>query len=143
MRFYNAISFSHHTSHSFIFSSALFKLSLAKLNSFRQILFQALLKMISSTLLQSFFVATVAGLALPSHSEKNASSCTFTSASAAISGKKSCTSITLSGITVPAGTTLDMTDLTDGTTVSFRQGCIETVSYCFIGDIRGHHYFRI
>ncbi|KXL44759.1 MAG: glycoside hydrolase family 28 protein [Acidomyces sp. 'richmondensis'] len=48
------------------------------------------------------------------------SSCTFTSASDAISGKKSCTNIVLSGISVPAGTTLDMTDLSDGTTVTFE-----------------------
>jgi len=48
------------------------------------------------------------------------SSCTFTSASDAISGKKDCTAIVLSGIAVPAGTTLDMTDLSDGTTVTFE-----------------------
>lgn len=48
------------------------------------------------------------------------SSCTFTSASAAISGKKSCTAIVLNGIAVPAGTTLDLTDLESGTTVTFE-----------------------
>ncbi|KAF2229332.1 glycoside hydrolase family 28 protein [Viridothelium virens] len=124
--------------------------------------------MVSSTLLQSLFAATAAGLALPAVPEhafpfelghhhhhhnhthhnhtgagfptsgngvltngrssaikkstttKAASSCTFTSASAAISGKASCSSIVLSGITVPAGTTLDMTDLKEGTTVTFE-----------------------
>lgn len=48
-----------------------------------------------------------------------ASGCTFTDAASAISGKKSCTTIVLQDITVPAGTTLDMTDLEDGTTVVF------------------------
>ncbi|KAK6087011.1 endopolygalacturonase 1 [Seiridium cupressi] len=46
-------------------------------------------------------------------------SCTFTDAASAIKGKASCTSIVLSGITVPAGTTLDMTGLKTGTTVTF------------------------
>jgi polygalacturonase len=47
-------------------------------------------------------------------------SCTFTSAADAISGKKSCTNIVLNGITVPAGTTLDLTGLTKGTHVTFQ-----------------------
>ena len=45
--------------------------------------------------------------------------CTFTSAASAIAGKKSCSAIVLSNIVVPAGTTLDMTGLTAGTTVTF------------------------
>ena len=49
-----------------------------------------------------------------------ASGCTFTDADAAIKGKSSCSSIVLSGITVPAGETLDMTDLADGTTLTFE-----------------------
>jgi polygalacturonase len=48
------------------------------------------------------------------------SACTFTDAASAISAKADCTSIVLSGITVPAGTTLDLTKLTDGTTVTFE-----------------------
>jgi galacturan 1,4-alpha-galacturonidase len=44
-------------------------------------------------------------------------SCTFTDAASAIKGKTSCTSIVLNGITVPAGTTLDLTGLKAGTTV--------------------------
>ena len=44
-------------------------------------------------------------------------SCTFTDAASAIKGKASCTSIILKDITVPAGTTLDMTGLKTGTTV--------------------------
>lgn len=46
-------------------------------------------------------------------------SCTFTDAASAIKGKTGCSTITLSGITVPAGTTLDLTGLNDGTTVIF------------------------
>ncbi|AEO70983.1 e70490b6-7de3-4780-992c-d7e2805916a4 [Thermothielavioides terrestris] len=46
-------------------------------------------------------------------------SCTFTDAASAIKGKTSCSTITLSGITVPAGTTLDLTGLKDGTHVTF------------------------
>ncbi|QDS74224.1 Polygalacturonase [Venturia effusa] len=57
--------------------------------------------------------------AVDSAIEKRAASCTFTSAADAISGKKSCTTITLSNIAVPAGTTLDLTGLTSGTSVFF------------------------
>lgn len=46
-------------------------------------------------------------------------SCTFTDAASAIKGKTSCTSIILKDITVPAGTTLDMTGLKTGTTVYY------------------------
>lgn len=49
----------------------------------------------------------------------NRASCTFTDAASAIKGKTSCTAITLNGISVPAGTTLDLTGLKDGTTVTF------------------------
>lgn len=48
-----------------------------------------------------------------------ASSCTFTDAAAAAKGKTSCSSIVLKGITVPAGQTLDLTGLKDGTRVTF------------------------
>ncbi|KAF1919186.1 glycoside hydrolase [Ampelomyces quisqualis] len=47
-------------------------------------------------------------------------SCTFTDASAAIKGKASCTAIIIKDMTVPAGTTLDLTNLKDGTTVTFQ-----------------------
>ena len=50
---------------------------------------------------------------------ENRASCTFTDAASAIKGKTSCSTITLSGITVPAGTTLDLTGLKDGTKVIF------------------------
>ncbi|OAQ59401.1 glycoside hydrolase family 28 [Pochonia chlamydosporia 170] len=45
--------------------------------------------------------------------------CTFTDAATAIKQKGSCTSITLSGIVVPAGQTLDLTGLKDNTHVTF------------------------
>ncbi|KAL4784348.1 glycoside hydrolase [Aspergillus varians] len=48
------------------------------------------------------------------------SSCTFTSASAAKSGKASCSTITLKDIAVPAGETLDLTGLKTGSTVIFE-----------------------
>lgn len=67
-----------------------------------------------STVLASAGASLVA--AAPAHMEERAS-CTFTSASSAISGKGSCSSIVLSNIAVPAGTTLDMTKLKSGTKV--------------------------
>jgi polygalacturonase len=45
--------------------------------------------------------------------------CTFTAAAAAISAKKSCATIVLQNIAVPAGTTLDLTSLSTGTHVIF------------------------
>ncbi|KAJ5776376.1 uncharacterized protein N7511_001387 [Penicillium nucicola] len=50
-------------------------------------------------------------------------SCTFsgsTGAASAIKNKKSCSTITLSNVAVPAGTTLDLTGLAKGTTVIFE-----------------------
>lgn len=49
--------------------------------------------------------------------EQRASSCTFNTASAVASGKKSCSTITLDNIEVPAGETLDLTGLSTGTQV--------------------------
>lgn len=46
--------------------------------------------------------------------------CTFTDAATAIKNKASCTNIVISGMTVPAGTTLDLTGLKSGTTVTFE-----------------------
>jgi len=54
---------------------------------------------------------------------KRATSCTFTGSSGAASAsksQKSCSTIVLSGITVPSGTTLDLSDLPDDTTVIFE-----------------------
>ena len=47
-----------------------------------------------------------------------AADCTFTDVAAAIKSKSTCSTIVLSNIAVPAGTTLDMTKLNSGTTVS-------------------------
>lgn len=49
-----------------------------------------------------------------------AASCTFTDAASVMSGKSSCSTITLSGISVPAGQTLDLTGLKTGTQVIFQ-----------------------
>lgn len=46
--------------------------------------------------------------------------CTFTDAASAIKGKTSCSTIILNNIAVPAGTTLDLTGLKSGTTVTFQ-----------------------
>ncbi|KAI1636459.1 endopolygalacturonase [Biscogniauxia mediterranea] len=59
-------------------------------------------------------------IAAPSKTiDERASTCTFTSVAQATASKTACTNIVLEGITVPAGETLDMTDLTTGTTVTF------------------------
>lgn len=50
--------------------------------------------------------------------DKRATSCTFTAASAVSASKKSCATIVLDNIEVPAGETLDLTKLTSGTHVS-------------------------
>jgi polygalacturonase len=47
-------------------------------------------------------------------------SCTFTNAADAIKNKKSCSTITLNNVEVPAGTTLDLTNLQKGTNVIFK-----------------------
>ncbi len=57
----------------------------------------------------------------PPSLEKRATSCTFTGSAGAASASKSqtaCSTIVLSGITVPSGTTLDLSDLPDDTTVT-------------------------
>jgi len=46
--------------------------------------------------------------------------CTFTDAATAIKNKASCTAIVIKDMTVPAGTTLDLTNLATGTTVTFQ-----------------------
>ncbi|RJE21283.1 Polygalacturonase [Aspergillus sclerotialis] len=51
---------------------------------------------------------------------KKASTCTFTSAASASASKKSCSDIVLKDIEVPAGETLDLSDLEDGTKVTFE-----------------------
>lgn len=51
--------------------------------------------------------------------ERSSTSCTFTSAASAKAGKKSCSSIILDNIKVPAGETLDLSNLKSGTKVCF------------------------
>lgn len=52
---------------------------------------------------------------------KKASTCTFTSASEASESISSCSDVVLSGIEVPAGETLDLSDAADGSTVCVFQ----------------------
>nr|O42824.1 RecName: Full=Polygalacturonase; Short=PG; AltName: Full=Pectinase; Flags: Precursor [Penicillium janthinellum]BAA24524.1 polygalacturonase [Penicillium janthinellum] len=52
--------------------------------------------------------------------KKSSSTCTFSSAASASASKSSCSTIVLSNIEVPAGKTLDLTDLKDGTKVIFE-----------------------
>ncbi|KAE8386168.1 hypothetical protein ETB97_012730 [Aspergillus alliaceus] len=72
---------------------------------------------------QPSLMAATMGAALvaaaPTANLEARASCTFTSAAAAISGKDSCSTITLSNVAVPAGETLDLTGLKAGTTVIF------------------------
>ncbi|OKL59890.1 Polygalacturonase 2 [Talaromyces atroroseus] len=59
----------------------------------------------------------------PPSLQERASSCTFSGssgASSAIASKKSCSTIVLSDVAVPSGTTLDLTDLKEGTEVIFE-----------------------
>ena len=51
--------------------------------------------------------------------EKRATSCTFTDAASVVKAKTSCPTITLNGIAVPAGKTLDLTKLPKGTHASW------------------------
>ncbi|KAF2686049.1 glycoside hydrolase family 28 protein [Lentithecium fluviatile CBS 122367] len=56
----------------------------------------------------------------PAKLQDRAASCTFTDAAVASKSKTACSTIVLSNIAVPSGTTLDMTKLNDGTTVIFE-----------------------
>lgn len=47
-------------------------------------------------------------------------SCTFTDAATAIKEKTTCSTITLNGVAVPAGQTLDLTGLKDNTKVGLN-----------------------
>lgn len=53
----------------------------------------------------------------PASQSKRASSCTFTSAARASESKKACSEIVLDNIAVPAGETLDLSNLATGTKV--------------------------
>ncbi|KAJ5963758.1 uncharacterized protein N7479_003634 [Penicillium vulpinum] len=52
--------------------------------------------------------------------ERSSATCTFTSAASASASKKSCSTIVLDNIEVPAGETLDLSSLKDGTKVIFK-----------------------
>ena len=59
--------------------------------------------------------------------DKRATSCTFSGsegASSASKSKTSCSTIVLSDVAVPSGTTLDLTDLNEGTHVSSSRGLL-------------------
>lgn len=70
-------------------------------------------EMISATLLLGALACAV--VASPIVNDR--AFCTFTDAATAIKNKASCSTITLSNIAVPAGTTLDLTGLKTGTHV--------------------------
>lgn len=79
--------------------------------------------MISSLLLLG---ALTTALAAPSLSIAPRGTCTFTDAASAIKQKASCSTITLKNIAVPAGTTLDLTGLKDGTHVRIEMHAIHS-----------------
>ncbi|KAL5606709.1 hypothetical protein BROUX41_003104 [Berkeleyomyces rouxiae] len=74
--------------------------------------------MVSPTLFVLAAAASIAS-ASPVLVDRGSSSCTFTTAAAAISGASKCSTVTLSNIAVPAGTTLDLTKLAANTKVVF------------------------
>lgn len=71
------------------------------------------------TSLATVALAATSAIAAPT-SLAERDSCTFTDAATAIKNKKSCSTITLNNIAVPAGTTLDLTNLQKGTNVVFK-----------------------
>ncbi|KAF3392764.1 Endopolygalacturonase [Penicillium rolfsii] len=86
-------------------------------------------KLFSSLLLAALAVGVIASpVAEPAITEapslaKRATSCTFSGSSGAASASKSqssCSTIVLSSVAVPSGTTLDLSDLPDDTTVIFE-----------------------
>ncbi|CRG92375.1 polygalacturonase [Talaromyces islandicus] len=69
------------------------------------------------------FAASAIITASPDASDASNASCTFSGSNGAASAsksKKSCSTIVLSDVAVPSGTTLDLTDLEDGTAVIFE-----------------------
>lgn len=107
-------------------------------------------------LLGSFAVASLASGAIASPADpaitaspslnKRADSCTFSGedgAASASASQASCATITLSDVAVPSGTTLDLSDLEDDTTV------IPSTLYSLypaltqIGHLRGYHHLGL
>lgn len=77
-------------------------------------------KAASTTAKTTAKAASTSTAATKTSGSSGSSACTFTDAAAASSSKTSCSDIVLSGITVPAGETLDLTGLNSGTTVTFE-----------------------
>ncbi|KAK7532172.1 glycoside hydrolase [Phyllosticta citribraziliensis] len=73
-----------------------------------------------TTLMLGAGAATMAAAAPAIMAASNSTGCTFTDAASVKSKKTSCSNIILKSITVPAGETLDLTELNDGTTVTFE-----------------------
>ncbi|KAJ8059506.1 hypothetical protein OCU04_011167 [Sclerotinia nivalis] len=79
--------------------------------------------MVNLSILATLFASTALVASAPSSAPEDLDKrvdCTFTSAATAIAQKKTCTTIYLNSIVVPAGTTLDLTGLTTGTKVVFQ-----------------------
>jgi polygalacturonase len=75
------------------------------------------------TSLATVALAATSVVAAPASLDARADSCSFSGSSGAanaIKNKKSCSTITLSNLIVPAGTTLDLTNLAKGTNVVFK-----------------------
>lgn len=92
---------------------------------------------ISSLLLGAGALASAAPTALETRA-----SCTFSDAAAAIKGKTSCSAIVIKDMTVPAGTTLDLTKLKDGTTVRLCHLLI-VMQLTFKGYFPRNHHVRV
>lgn len=78
---------------------------------------------VSALLLGAGALVSAAPAPTPTELKPRAASCTFsgtTGAAAAIQSKASCSTIVLNNVIVPAGTTLDLTKLNSGTTVTFQ-----------------------
>lgn len=75
------------------------------------------------TSLTTVALAATSVIAAPASMDKRADSCSFSGSdgwSKAIDNKKSCSTITLTDIEVPAGETLDLSNLKKGTNVVFK-----------------------
>lgn len=78
---------------------------------------------ISAVLFGAGALVSAAPAPTPTKFENRAASCTFSGANgaaAAMASKASCSNIVLNNVAVPAGTTLDLTKLNTGTTVTFQ-----------------------
>ncbi|KAH7303933.1 family 28 glycoside hydrolase [Stachybotrys elegans] len=76
--------------------------------------------MLSSLFVLGAFVCLAAANPVPGTGIETRATCTFTDAAKVASQKKSCSTIILDNISVPAGKTLDLTGLKSGTHVTFK-----------------------